>query len=115
MDGFNVLGLVDTCSPFSHGSLPTLGDAFGIPNLEEKPQNPIIYNLEKAEKNAQRTNGPFILRHQPGQALPKELAILSDRILEVRALDPPDSHEANNIWEIAARESDDHQVCFIQL
>jgi hypothetical protein len=114
MDAFRVLEPVDVCSPLFHGSLPSLGNIFSIPNLEEKPQNPIIQHLEKLEGNAQQTR-PFILRHRASQALPKELAILSERILVERELEYLNDDEANSIWELAAKETTDYQVCFICL
>ena len=110
MDAFTILEPVELHSPLLERTLPSLGDGFKVPFLEEKPQNPIVQNLVKnANKGSQRTHRYF-LTHRAHQTLPKELAILSERIVSVRELDALEGEDEENIWERAAQAPSEYLV-----
>ena len=80
--------LPDLVSPYNRElrRLPDIQRLFRIPQLEEKPQNPIIRSLS-------RRQGRF-------PALPTELVLLSERIL---IADDTLELEGVEIWEEAAK------------
>lgn len=99
MDAFKVLEPIDIQQPLDVRALPSLGDAFYIPNLEDQPQNPIILNLNKKLDNTSQLSHRIFIQHRVNQNSPKELTLLLGSALDSGTTQQTD----DNIWLRAAK------------